>query len=119
MHCYAKIPWTPATLSRTWLRRPALRCHASVGCWDLNFPMLRTLMKKIQGLACLCALSFIMGACGGGRSSAGTGGNGGTGGTGGGSNPTITVSVAPSTATVALNGTQQFSATVSPSTVQQ
>lgn len=60
-----------------------------------------------------------MSACGGGGSSAGTGGNGGTGGTGGGSNPTITVSVAPSTATVALNGTQQFSATVSPSTVQQ
>src|SRR5581483_4449355 len=75
---------------------------------------------KIAGLACLCAVSLIMTACGGGGgSSSGNGGGGGNNGGGGGGNTSITVSVAPAAATVALNGAQQFSATVTPSTAQQ
>src|SRR6185369_6403939 len=79
-------------------------------------------MKKTLGLACLCAVSLVLSSCGGGGgSSTGTGGNGGGngGGGGGGGNTTVTVSVAPPAATVALSGTQQFSATVSPSSAQQ
>lgn len=78
-------------------------------------------MKNTLGLACLCAVSLIMTACGGGGgSSTGTGGGGGTGGNGGGGgNTSVAVSVAPTAATVALSGTQQFSATVTPSSAQQ
>jgi hypothetical protein len=78
-------------------------------------------MKNKMGLTCLCAMSLIMTACGGGGggSTTGTGGGGGNGGGGGGGNTSISVSIAPTAATVALSGTQQFSATVTPSSAQQ
>lgn len=74
-------------------------------------------MKKTTGLTCLCALLLIIAACGGGGGS--STGNGGSGGGGGGGNTSVSVSVAPTAATVALGGTQQFNATVTPSSAAQ
>lgn len=72
------------------------------------------MMRKLLFAGSL-ALATVLTGCGG-SSGSGSGGNGGGGGGGGSS---VSVSIAPTSATVALNGTQQFSALVSPSSAAQ
>jgi hypothetical protein len=68
-------------------------------------------MNKFLVSVWLLAMTIMVG-CGGGGSSSGGGG-------GGGGQMHTTVSVSPTSATVALNGTQQFNAVASPSSAQQ
>ncbi|HKS72900.1 MAG TPA: Ig-like domain-containing protein, partial [Terriglobales bacterium] len=70
------------------------------------------MMRKLFFVGALALVTVLTG-CGGS-----SGSNGGNGGGGGGGN-SVSVSIAPTNATVALNGTQQFSATVTPSSAAQ